>query len=101
MATRGKSESLSFRLGGPLLERLTEEASARDLSPDLHARNLVVGALQDEHRLQLIEELRAVREDIHRLRADLATTLETVLLNLTEVSPDEARAFVRDSLRKP
>lgn len=99
MTRKKPSESLSFRLSGPLLDRLQEEATALELSPDLHAKAIVVSMLQDEHRLQVIEELRAVREDIHRLRADVATTLETVLLNVTKVSPEEARAFVRDTLR--
>lgn len=98
MYPKKRSESLSFRLGGPQLARLADEASARNLSPDLYARTLVVGVLQDEIRLQLIEENRALREDVRKLRGDISITLETILLNVAGVGPDEARAFVRDRL---
>jgi len=98
MTRKKPSESLSFRLSGPLLDRLQQEATALELSPDLHAKAIVVSTLQDEHRLQILEELRAAREDVRRLRADLVIVLEMILLNVARVDKDQVKAFVRDRL---
>lgn len=102
MATKkSASEPVSFRLARPLHERLAGEAIARGIdSPDLYARALVVGVLQDETRLQLIEELHAVREDLRRLRADVATALEMTLINVGNAPTDRVQEFVSKNLRR-
>jgi hypothetical protein len=94
------SEAISFRLGGALLNKLEEEAKADgNKSRGEYARKLVMSVLQDEARLQLLEESRGLRDDVHRLRKDLATTLELVLLNIGRVPQEQVQDFVSKNLR--
>jgi hypothetical protein len=94
------SEPITFRLGGALLNKLEEEATADgSKSRGEYARKLVLSALQDEVRLQLLEESRGLRDDVHRLRKDLATTLELVLLNIGRVPQEQVQDFVSKNLR--
>jgi len=94
-----ESETVSFRLSGALLTRLTEDAAARGASRGEHARALLISVLQDEHRLQVLEDTRVVRDEVRKLRSDVALTLEAVLLNIGKVSEGDVRAFVSKNLR--
>lgn len=94
------SEAISFRLGGALLNQLEAQANADgNKSRGEYARKLVVSVLQDEARLQLLEESRALREEVDKLRRDLATTLELVLLNIGRVPQQQVQDFVSKNLR--
>jgi hypothetical protein len=90
---------VGFRLGGALLERLHAEATARGLSEGQCARALVSHVLQDEARLLLLEEVDALRQQVSRLRDDVATTLELILMNVAKVDEASVRQYVRSHLR--
>lgn len=94
------SETVSFRLGGAQLARLSGNAESLRVSRGEYARQLVVAALQDEARLQQLEELRALRGELSLLRTDVATTLESVLANLTDVDESDVKAYVSKHLRR-
>ncbi len=55
----------------------------------------IVNSLQ-EHR----EDLLALRSESHRLRNDLATVLELILLNVANISEQEVERVVSNVLRK-
>ena len=93
------TETISFRLGDPLLEMLGQRAIAEGESRGEHAKRLVVRALQDETNLELLHELRLARTEVLRLRADVATSLEAVLLNVSSASAAEVKQFISDNLR--
>lgn len=95
------SKSLSFRLSGALLDRLAALAEAEGVSVGEKARELVTAVLQDEDRLRVLEEVHGVREQLDRLRSDVATSLEMILLNVgKDVSADQVRDWVTNNLRR-
>lgn len=95
------SKSLSFRLSGALLDRLAALAEAEGVSLGEKARELVTAVLQDEDRLRVLEEVQGVRERLDRLRSDVATSLEMILLNVgKDVSADQVRDWVTNNLRR-
>jgi len=94
-----ESETVSFRLSGPLLLRLTEDAANLGISRGERARDLVLSVLQDEDRLQVLEEVRAAREQLQKLRHDVAVTLEAVLLNIGKINAKDVQDFVSKNLR--
>ncbi len=100
MRTKTPSSSVSFRLPDPVFQRLTAEAEAHGVSVGECARRLLIGVLQDEDRLRVLDEIHAARLDVSNLRADVATTLETVLLNVTKTPPDTVRKWVSEKLRR-
>jgi plasmid stability protein len=90
---------VGFRLPDALRDKLRVEAEAKGLTPGTYARELLTQVLQDEERLVVLERLEATREEVARLRRDVATTLEVLLLNVAKFSPDQVREFVRRNLR--
>lgn len=100
MRSKAPSTSVSFRLPDPLFQKLSAEAEAEGLSIGESARRLLVAVLQDEDRLRVLEEAQQTRLEISRLRADVATTLETVLLNVTQTPPEAVRKWVSEKLRR-
>src|SRR5262245_30488792 len=92
---------VGFRLGGVLLERLRAEAAERGLSEGQCARAIVAHVLQDESRHLVLERVEAVRTEVARLRDDVATTLELVLLNVAKADKGSVEEYVRKHLRGP
>jgi hypothetical protein len=100
MQVAGESSTVSFRLRGALLEGLQKRAEEQGVSAGELARRLVIGVLQDEDRSRVLLELETVRQELSRLRSDVATSLEMVLLNVGSSSPDEIRAWVGKNMRR-
>lgn len=94
------SVKVSFRLSGPLAARLQERAAELELSPDLAAKELVVGALQESLRYELLESLRGLSTTVDALRRDITVSLEAVLLNVARLDERDVRTFVSDHLRR-
>lgn len=86
------SGTISFRLNEAALGRLVEDAAKQGLSRGELARKLVIGALEEPGRREVLDEIR-------RLRRDLAATLEAVLLNIGGVNQEQVREFVRRKLQ--
>lgn len=100
MRARSSSPSLSFRLPEAIHSQLSAAATASGQSIGELARVLLVAAVQDEDRYRVLNEVQEVRRELARLRGDLATVLETVLLNVTKASEESVRAWVGEKLRK-
>lgn len=94
------SETISFRMSGPLLAQLTELATALGASRGEYAKNVLIAALQDEHRLQMLDDMRALRANVERLRSDVATSLEAVLLNIGKIDEGQVQEFISKNLRR-
>jgi hypothetical protein len=101
------SQSVSFRLSGRALARLTEQAKASNQSLGNAARARLTAALDDEDPLRVFAEIQALRRDLagaggslEQLRVDLAATLEVVLLNVTKGSAEEVRSWIEQHLRR-
>jgi len=93
------SQTVSFRLRGALLRRLGERADDAGSSLGECARDLVAAELQDEHRLELERKFELLHQELAKLRADISTTLEAVLLNVAKAPEEQVRQFVREKLR--
>ncbi len=99
-ARTGPASHVGFRLPDRLFEQLRERAERDGKSPGEFARRLVTSALDDEDRTQTLVQLQAVQQEIASLRADVATTLEMVLLNTVKTSPESVKKWVTEKLRK-
>lgn len=92
---------VSFRLRQPFMGMLVERAESIGVSTGELAKQIVISALQDKWSLESLRLLQEVQEDVGQLRADLALTLETVLLNLSKAaSKEEVKEFVAKRLRR-
>lgn len=96
----GPTPTLSFRFGGALRRRLEDEASDLGISPGEHARRLVAATLQDENRLEVLRQIDELKGELSKLRSDLASTVEVVLLNVTQTTPDQVKKWVAENLRR-
>jgi hypothetical protein len=95
-----KSITVGFRLGQDHLALLEQGAAAYGMSVHEYARRLVVDVLEDTERERVRDEVKRVGTEVQKLRRDVATSLETLLLNLTKASEDEIRQWVSQHLRR-
>lgn len=96
----GPASHVGFRLPDRLFDQLRERAERDGKSPGEYARRLVASVLEDEERKQTAVQLQAVQQELASLRADVATTLEMVLLNTVKVSPESVKKWVTEKLRR-
>lgn len=107
-----ESPRISFRMTNPVLAARLRERAEETGDPNLNnvARAIVEAELQDTFRLefedrldrlqeQLAEARHGTAEEVAKLRRDLSTVLEAVLLNLTPATKEQAEEFVRSKLR--
>ena len=94
------SHTVSFRVDARTWKRLEREADSYNLSAGAYARKVMTDALEDHHRAQMLETATETQQQITKLRSDVATALEMVLLNLTTATKDEVRAWITKNLRE-
>lgn len=93
-------EGVGFRLDAFYRQQLETRGAAEGLSAGEYARRLVVRALEDPAGESVTRDLAALREEMTKLRADMASSLEMILLNLTAAKPEEIKAWVSQHLRR-
>lgn len=91
--------TISFRVDERARKQLDEEASSFGMSRGAYARRLVLDVLEDAEREQIREEIQDVREEVSRLRDNLASVLEMLLLNVAKVKEEDVRRWVSENLR--
>lgn len=96
----GPASHVGFRLSDRLFDKLREQAERDGKSPGEYARRLVTSVLENEDQKQTMLQLHAVQQELASLRADVATTLETVLLNTVKAPPESVKKWVTEKLRK-
>jgi len=69
--------NVSFRMAAHYFDRLRERAEALEQSPGQLARYLVIQALEDTGRLNLEDEVRALRLEITKFRAEFAQAIDS------------------------
>ena len=102
-ARRNKGpETVSFRVPLQFRADLLRRASADQVSPGDFARKTPIAFLEDTHRERLEAELSDVTHEVQRLRGDLATIAEVLLVLVSggSVSPTEAQVWVEERLRQ-
>jgi hypothetical protein len=104
-------DKITFRISKAVLVKLTKEARQQGISPHQLAKTIV------EERISLLsleaaieEQVQAINQltvgaattsrDIERLRCDLATTLEALLIATKALTGDKAKDFVDQHLRQ-
>lgn len=100
---------ITFRLDPATAGRLEQLAREANRSPNLYARDLVTLALtaEDEvqHELALLRvelaRTRALIEPLGRLRGDLASAVNLLLVKAGKLTPDQADRWVRQTLIDP
>jgi len=97
---KAETYTISFRVDGRVLRQLEEGASQNEISVHAYARRLVQEILEDTERERVREEVQGVQQQVARLRDDVATALEMVLINLTSAEEEEIKAWVTRNLRE-
>jgi hypothetical protein len=95
-----KTVTVGFRMGQDHLALLEQGAAAYGMSVHEYARRLVIGVLEDTERERIRDEVKRVGTEVQKLRRDVATSLETLLLNLTKATDEEIRQWVSEHLRR-
>ncbi len=98
MAKPSKGIPLSFRLDLPLDHKLRFEADQLGLSPHRYAEQIVTRAIQDENRLDVLNQLHQVQNEVADLRETVATSLITLVLNFIPDATDEQVADLKKRL---
>ena len=97
-------QPVSFRLAPYYLKRLVEGGKPYGMSAGEYARRIVIEALEDTERLRLRDEVSALRAELERVRSDLATAVEALLVASSNpeirVDREEAREWVTANLRR-
>lgn len=94
------THTVSFRVDARAFKRLEAAADDLAMSPGAYARKLVMDAMEDHVRAQMLDEMAQTREAVNGLRNDLASTLEMVLLNLTDADEAHVQEWVTENLRR-
>ena len=94
------TKPISFRLPVPVMEMLLAHAHDSGRSVGEVAREIVTTGLLDQGQADLEREVAEVGEGMQLLRGDLATVLETLLLNLTDIPKEDVQAFISEKLRR-
>jgi hypothetical protein len=94
------SLTIGFRLDAPHRQVLEERAASLGISPHALARHYVIEMLhQAEEHVALGEALLALFEQLRKIRGDVATTAEALLIAAGEVEADQARAWVAENFK--
>jgi hypothetical protein len=98
------SKSVTFRVSGAALERLTREAETLGVTRSQRAREILQAALGDEFEHELLGGMKGVQSSVAGLREDLARTLVSVIDTLQTDPASGAKRFtleqVQDMVRR-
>ena len=96
----GRSQTISFRLSGDVLECLLARAGLHKLNRHKYARELVLEALQrNETEERMAQNLEDVIAEITALRSDSAFGVKAILMAAAKMPEDVADAWVRKNFK--
>jgi len=91
------SDAVSFRLDPEFKKLLQAEAEkAGQPKPNLYARTLVQRALSNAEHHEVRNEFETLRQDLRRIREDMATLALVMLVKAAKEEPKKAEAWVRE-----
>lgn len=93
------SKPIGFRLSAAAAKRLAATAARRGLTPGTYARRLVLEGLEDDAGRKALDELAVIREQLARLRTDLARVAVALLTDAGKAEVEDAEAWVREHFR--
>lgn len=93
------SKTVTFRVSGAALERLTIQADGLGISRSQRARQILLEALGDEFERELLDGQRELRAEMAGLREDVARTLFSLLDTLQTDPRTGARKYPPEQLR--
>lgn len=95
-----RSNNISFRIPSTVSALLEEKAKERGQSPGTYARQLVLDSLNDKNTEELRHDLDELRDQVTKLREDLATAVVALLVNDEPKDEEQAKAWVRNTLMR-
>jgi len=106
---RPDATHITFRLDPATAGQMERLAAEADQSPNLYAKDLVTTALTagDEMRHELallrveVAKARAAIEPLGRLRGDLASSINLLLVKAGQLTPEQADRWTRQTLIDP
>jgi len=89
--------TVTFKLSDDLMARLEQKAGQSNCpSPHKCAQQIVVNYLEDAERDRARKQMAELRQEVIRLREDLATAVVALLVQAGKVTnPDEAKEWVQ------
>lgn len=94
------SKTVTFRVSGAALERLTRDAEALGLSRSERARQIVLAALGDDFQRELLAGQRDLATNLVGLREDVARTLISVLDTLQKDPKTGVARYTTEQVRE-
>ena len=95
------SKPVNFRVSPELSKRLEAEAEKAGMSRGEYARRLLIECLDDTERERVRHDIAELREEVVKLREDLATAVMALLVRGEPYSVEEAKAWVIRRLLPP
>ena len=92
---------ISFRVDNATLGQLEKGAARYGMSVHEYARQRLVELLEKQDETRLLEAAGITQRGVERLRSDVATALEVILLNTTPSEPERIRDWINRYLRQP
>lgn len=93
-----RSQSISFRVSPTIARDLQTKARERGQTPGKYARELVLDSLSSKDRVEILHDLEDLRNQVRRLREDLATAVIALLTREGPVTIDDAKSWVKNEL---
>lgn len=96
-----ESFTISFRVDAYQLTQLEKGAAAYGMSVHEYARQRLGELLERQDEARLLEEAQVTRRSVEGLRADVAATLEVILLNtVKDANPAQVRQWISQNLQQ-
>src|SRR5262245_12164307 len=94
------SKTVSFRVSGAALERLSRESEALGITRSDRARQLVLAELGNEFEREILAGQRELLAELGRLREDVARTLVSVLDTVQADPKTGAKRFSTEEVQE-
>lgn len=97
---RRESGTIGFRLDEESHRVLSERANRLGISPHELARHYVIEMLHEaEERAALHEAIATLQQGIHKIREDVATTAEALLIAAGDYEAEEAHTWAAENFK--
>ncbi len=93
-------DTIAFKLPDDLSKKLEATApKAKGMSRHKHAKQIVINYLKATEHVKVKDELNSLRKDVKRLRSDLASSVQVLLVMAGKVATsEEANKWVETHL---
>lgn len=96
----GPSQPVSFRLAAEYANEIDRRAKQAGVSRGDYARQIVLAGLTNDTAEETRNRVAEIQEEVQRLREELLSSVNALLVYAGKVDKEQARNFVRNTLMK-